>query len=97
MIPRLQLSCRKSVWAAFSEPGSTLAAPQSSVAMALETLSIVAHEQPVTRADIRCIRGVDSGAVVETLMARGSVAKDPGSEAVVDRRFWSPRRPFCAP
>ncbi len=38
--------------------------------MALETLSIVAHEQPVTRADIRCIRGVDSGAVVETLMAR---------------------------
>jgi segregation and condensation protein B len=44
---------------------------------ALETLSIVAYEQPVTRADIRGIRGVDSDAVVETLMSRGLVAEDP--------------------
>jgi segregation and condensation protein B len=44
---------------------------------ALETLSIVTYEQPVTRADIRAIRGVDSDAVVETLMARGVIAEDP--------------------
>ena len=30
----------------------------------------VAYEEPVTRADIRAIRGVDSDAVVDTLMAR---------------------------
>ena len=44
---------------------------------ALETLSIVAYEQPVTRADIRGIRGVDGDAVVETLLARGLIAEDP--------------------
>jgi segregation and condensation protein B len=44
---------------------------------ALETLSIVAYEQPVTRADIRGIRGVDGDAVVETLLSRGLVAEDP--------------------
>jgi segregation and condensation protein B len=44
---------------------------------ALEVLAIVAYEQPVTRADIRSIRGVDSDAVVETLMARKLVAEDP--------------------
>ncbi|MGI9146459.1 MAG: SMC-Scp complex subunit ScpB [Chloroflexota bacterium] len=44
---------------------------------ALDTLAIVAYEQPVTRADIRTIRAVDSDAVVETLRARGLVAEDP--------------------
>ncbi len=44
---------------------------------ALDTLAIVAYEQPITRADIRTIRGVDSDAVVETLRARGLVAEDP--------------------
>ncbi|MGI9146112.1 MAG: SMC-Scp complex subunit ScpB [Chloroflexota bacterium] len=34
------------------------------------------YEQPVTRADIRDIRSVDSGAVIETLRARGLVAED---------------------
>jgi segregation and condensation protein B len=32
---------------------------------------------PVTRADIRAMRGVDSDAVVETVMARKLVAEDP--------------------
>jgi len=44
---------------------------------ALDTLAIVAYEQPVTRSDIRSIRSVDSDAVVETLRARGLVAEDP--------------------
>lgn len=44
---------------------------------ALEVLAIVAYEQPVTRADIRSIRGVDSDGPVETLMARKLIAEDP--------------------
>jgi len=37
---------------------------------ALETLAIVAYRQPVTRADIEDIRGVDAGAVVRSLLER---------------------------
>ena len=36
----------------------------------LETLAIVAYKQPVTRADIEAIRGVDADAAVSTLLAR---------------------------
>ena len=52
-------------------------APEPLSQAALEALAIVSYEQPVTRADIRAIRGVDSDAVVETLRARGLVAEDP--------------------
>lgn len=37
---------------------------------ALETLAIVAYRQPVTRAEAESIRGVDSGAVLGTLLER---------------------------
>jgi len=37
---------------------------------ALETLSIVAYKQPVTRAEIEKIRGVDSSYVLRTLLER---------------------------
>jgi len=37
---------------------------------ALETLAIVAYRQPVTRADIEDIRGVDAGAVLRSLLER---------------------------
>lgn len=40
---------------------------------ALETLSIIAYKQPVTRADIASIRGVNSDGVVNTLINRGLV------------------------
>jgi hypothetical protein len=36
----------------------------------LETLAIIAYKQPVTRAEIEDVRGVDSGAVVKTLLDR---------------------------
>jgi segregation and condensation protein B len=52
-------------------------APEALSQAALDTLAIIAYEQPVTRADIRGIRSVDSDAVVETLRARGLVAEDP--------------------
>ncbi len=37
---------------------------------ALETLSIIAYRQPVTRAEIEYLRGVDSGGVMKTLLDR---------------------------
>lgn len=38
---------------------------------ALECLSIIAYKQPVTRADLAAIRGVNSDGVVNTLLNRG--------------------------
>jgi segregation and condensation protein B len=37
---------------------------------ALDTLSIIAYKQPVTRAEIEDIRGVDAGAVLKSLLDR---------------------------
>jgi len=48
---------------------------------ALETLAIVAYKQPISRAQIASIRGVDPDGVLRTLAARGyvnQVATDPG-------------------
>lgn len=50
-------------------------------AAALETLAIVAYKQPVSRAQVAAIRGVDVDAVMRTLQHRGyieEVARDPG-------------------
>ena len=50
-------------------------------AAALETLAIVAYKQPVSRAQISAIRGVDVDGVVRTLQQRGyidEVSRDPG-------------------
>lgn len=44
---------------------------------AMETLSIIAYNQPLTRGDIEMIRGINSDGAVKTLIARGLVeAKD---------------------
>jgi segregation and condensation protein B len=40
---------------------------------ALETLAIVAYRQPVTRAQVEAIRGVNSDGVLRTLVSRGLV------------------------
>ncbi len=37
---------------------------------ALETMAIIAYRQPITRAEIDYLRGVDSGGVVKTLLER---------------------------
>jgi len=50
-------------------------------AAALETLAIVAYKQPVSRAQVSAIRGVDADAVMHTLAQRGyieEVGRDPG-------------------
>jgi segregation and condensation protein B len=48
---------------------------------ALETLAIIAYKQPLSRAQIASIRGVDPDGVLRTLQARGyiaEVARDSG-------------------
>ncbi len=40
---------------------------------ALETLAIVAYLQPVTRAEVEAIRGVDSSTALQTLIAHGLI------------------------
>ncbi|MDQ1437762.1 MAG: segregation and condensation protein [Acidimicrobiaceae bacterium] len=48
---------------------------------ALETLAIVAYKQPVSRAQVSAIRGVNVDGVMRTLQVRGyieEVARDPG-------------------
>jgi segregation and condensation protein B len=50
-------------------------------AAALETLAIVAYKQPVSRAQVAAIRGVNADGVIRTLQARGfikEVGRDPG-------------------
>ena len=39
----------------------------------LETLSVIAYRQPVTRAEIEAVRGVDCSGVITTLIGRGLV------------------------
>jgi len=48
---------------------------------ALETLAIVAYKQPISRAQVASVRGVDPDGVIRTLQARGyidEVDRDPG-------------------
>jgi len=50
-------------------------------AAALETLAIVAYKQPVSRAQVSAIRGVNVDGVMRTLQQRGLIeetARDPG-------------------
>jgi segregation and condensation protein B len=52
---------------------------------ALETLAVVAYRQPVTRARVSAVRGVNVDAVIRTLLARGLITEagvDPDSGAV---------------
>ncbi len=53
---------------------------------ALETLSIVAYKQPITRIEIESIRGVDSSGIVKNLISKG-LLRNAG-------RRKAPGRPF---
>ena len=55
----------------------TTLSPQS-----LETLSIIAYKQPVTRAEIERLRGVISDGVIETLLAKKLIRELSRSESV---------------
>jgi segregation and condensation protein B len=50
-------------------------------AAGLETLAIIAYKQPVTRAAVEAVRGVNSDGAIASLIARGlveEVGKAPG-------------------
>jgi segregation and condensation protein B len=47
--------------------------PARLTAPALETLAIIAYRQPITRADVEVVRGVNIDTVLQTLMERGLV------------------------
>ena len=47
--------------------------PQRLSAAALETLAIIAYRQPIGRAEIAEIRGVDAGAIIKSLHERGLI------------------------
>ena len=49
-------------------------APGRLSAAALETLAVIAYRQPITRAQVEAIRGVNSDGVVRTLQSRGLIA-----------------------
>src|SRR4051794_13076161 len=53
---------------------------------ALETLAVVAYTQPISRARVSAVRGVNVDGVIRTLLARGLIEEaghDPDSGAVV--------------
>ncbi len=55
---------------------------------ALETLAVVAYRQPVSRARVSAIRGVNSDGVMRTLTLRGLIeeaGQDPESQALLYR------------
>lgn len=55
---------------------------------ALETLAVIAYRQPVTRARVAAVRGVNVDGVIRTLLARGlveEVGQDPDTQGILYR------------
>jgi segregation and condensation protein B len=61
---------------------------------ALESLAVIAYRQPVTRAEIDFVRGVNSDSAVATLVARGLVA-EVGRKETVGRPALLATTPEC--
>ena len=61
---------------------------------ALESLAVVAYRQPVTRAEIDFVRGVNSDTAVATLLARGLVS-EVGRKETVGRPALLATTPEC--
>ncbi|MFE0752026.1 SMC-Scp complex subunit ScpB [Gordonia sp. NPDC058843] len=55
---------------------------------ALETLAVIAYRQPVTRARVSAIRGVNVDGVIRTLVARGLIS-EVGSEATTNATTYA--------
>lgn len=51
-------------------------------AAALETLIVIAYRQPITRASVETVRGVDSSGVINTLQGRGLIEEVGRAESV---------------
>ena len=61
---------------------------------ALETLSIIAYRQPVTRADLESIRGVACGEVLKSLMERKLITISGRAEEVGRPMLYATTRQF---
>ena len=62
---------------------------------ALETLAVVAYKQPVSRARVSAIRGVNVDGVMRTLLARGLVEEagqdhETGANLYKTTNYWAP-------
>ncbi|HXR47913.1 MAG TPA: SMC-Scp complex subunit ScpB [Candidatus Limnocylindrales bacterium] len=86
-----RLACVAGAWQFVSQPeyapwlkalvGQKIRPPRLSQP-ALETLAIIAYRQPITRAEVEQIRGVNVDAVMQTIMERGLVDVAGRAEAV---------------
>lgn len=54
---------------------------------ALETLAVIAYRQPVTRAQVAAVRGVNVDGVMRTLVLRGLVAESEPDQATGAHRY----------
>src|SRR5205814_9957079 len=61
---------------------------------ALETLSVIAYRQPVPRADIEAIRGVNCGEILRQLMDRDLVRIEGRSEELGRPYLYSTTKRF---
>ena len=61
---------------------------------AMESLAVVAYRQPVTRADIDFVRGVNSDTAVATLLSRGLIS-EVGRKETVGRPALLATTPEC--
>jgi segregation and condensation protein B len=77
-----RLACIAGGWQFVSQPQyapwimalvGTKARPPRLSQPALETLAIIAYRQPIGRAEVADIRGVDAGAILKSLLERGLV------------------------
>ena len=69
-------------WSRYVERYLGIAAEQPLSAAALETLAIIAYRQPVTRATIESVRGVNAERALATLRARGLIEEAGRAEAI---------------
>ena len=56
--------------------------PADAVEAALEALAIIAYRQPITRAQVDAVRGVDSSGVIRALMGRDLIVESGRLETV---------------
>ena len=61
---------------------------------ALETLAIVAYKQPIARAQISAIRGVNVDATLKTLVARGYIEESGHEHSPGNPTLFSTTRTF---
>jgi segregation and condensation protein B len=60
----------------------------------METLAVIAYRQPVTRADIEAVRGVQCGEVVRQLMEKGLVRSAGRDDSLGRPQLYATTRKF---